>query len=156
MGRVGFLLVGWVYFVAFGALSVLFPFGSFLDLMFLMSIYAARRGFGPWEVFVLSTVSDLLSAKALGSGLLANICVFSLSKHAFKAFEPFWRVTIFVVFVATLLGLLAEGLLDALLRGERSFFPDWGLKVAFGNALFSYWLFKFNDVLLKRAGDFSE
>lgn len=153
MKRVGFLLLGWGYFVAFGVLSAVFCFEPFVDFLSLMSVYAARVPFGPWEVFALSAVSDLLSAKALGSGVLANMCVFFFSRQAFKAFEPFWRVTILVVFLSTLLGHLIEGFLDPLLKGEPPFLSDWGLKVALGNALFSYWLFKFNDLLLREGRD---
>lgn len=149
MRRIGFLLLGWGYFVALGVLSVVLCFRPFLDLLFLMSVYAARGPFGPLEVLLLSAVSDLLSAKTLGSGILANIIVFSFSRQAFRAFEPFWRVTVLVVFLSSFLGHIVEGLFDSLLSGERPFFSDWGLKVALGNALLSYWLFKFNDVLLK-------
>lgn len=150
MRRIGFLLLGWGYFVVFGVLSVVFSFRPFFDFSFLMSVYAARGPFGPLEVLVLSAVSDLLSTKALGSGILANILVFSFSRQAFRAFEPFWRVTLLVVFSSTFLGHLVEGLLDPLLRGERPLFSDWGFTVALGNTFFSYGVFKFNDVLLKR------
>lgn len=149
MTRVAFFFLGWAYLLAFGWVWSLLPFQwPCPDVVLLMALYASKGSYGPEEVFGLGLLADALSGSPLGLGAAGKVTVFLLFGRTLALLgSPFWAPFSFA-FGLSLLDLVVEGGLKALVGWSAPFFPPSPLKGALITASFSYVIFACNDAIL--------